>query len=209
MSVIDDTEEIASLFAEDRNPRTTIEVARLIYIVDRRPALLYEQVDDRSACVEERVRQVEQEVDEMASRRPNNGAQEKLCEVCGKNPIAGNREKKCHSCSRKSWEGRQGVGGRLAARLEDRFQMERKQIRDEARAAITAIEKAHKAEMQRMEMRIRDALHRAETAERQQTVLQFLCSIAEEGGLDTTFSKTFRDKLETAVRLAKEGWAKA
>lgn len=201
-SILDDSEEIEALFSEERNPHGTLQVARLIFIIDRRPSLLYEQCEDLGEEVEE----VDEEVDEMASRR--NGTQtEKLCSECGKNPIKGNRSTKCHSCSRKSWEGRQGVGGRLAAQLETRFQMERKQFRDEAKAEIRALKKEHEKLLKQMRSSVAGAQARAESAEKQATVLQFLSRLAEEEA-DGEFCRVFRNKLELAVKLAREGWSK-
>lgn len=188
-------------FDDHRNPNHTLEVAKLIWLVDCRPVYLYEEcVDMQGDLFELEAEAVEfiTEVQVMAKSRPK-------CEKCGRR-LAGNRTRECHACSRLARESQDGMG-RQAALLTTRHSIEKERLtkghRDEVQDIGRRMKKMEKDYDEKLSV-----LHsRVSSAEHEADVLKILCNLVLESS-DDGFSGLFDERLNMARRLEREGYKK-
>jgi hypothetical protein len=203
------------LFSSKRNPNGTFGVAAVVWIIDRRPFVLYEEcvdVVEELQLIEKQAEQYSETVARTmarAKRKTFSRRSKKLCVRCKERHIDGNRTDVCHFCSKIDDEknyGRGGKGGREAAKMETRFQMEREELKRRNKEALEQARRQAEVERGRLESALRHAQITASTNEKDSVILKLVEQICAEDP-QSEFAKWFAQKLALARLMATNGWA--
>jgi hypothetical protein len=209
--------EDLDVFSVDRNPCGTRQVAALVFVVDRRDEVLYEECTE----IRERIEEVTIEADTvvakvervMSGRRKSVKAPEpkgdettRRCKVCG-GPVDGNRKDECHACSRLGWEDEPGKGGRHASKLNAHFQAEREALVERTQALVIEARKENEALVKKLRNDVSAARLEAEQRQEDAHVLALLIELAQENP-QSDFAQAFSSKLRLARDLSAKGFVK-
>lgn len=217
--------ELRDPFRGDINPHRTRYVAELVFLVDRRPAYMYEEcgklngelheAQDRFTRMLGQIERGEPIWDltrhmtatpapkpekQTAKHKPGT----RVCEECG-DPVAGNRVKTCHRCSRKHWEGDAGKGGRLVAEMETRFHQQRERDIQEFELRLAELRAERIADVGKWRRRATEASTRAQRAESAQFFQKLLERLAAEEP-DAQVRAKLLAQMAKAKNLVEQGW---